>query len=121
MRFLLALIIASALAAQTPEAHSKSNTAPSGDARHGRQIFQNYGCYQCHGRQAQGGLGTGAPRLGPKPIAFVAFERYIRHPAGQMPPYTTKVVSNQDLADIYAFLEGLPQPPPVKDIPLLNE
>jgi cytochrome c1 len=38
-----------------------------------------------------------------------------------MPPYTAKVVSDQDLADIYAFLQSVKQPPPVKDIPLLNK
>jgi len=117
MKFLIILAVASLAAAQTA---SKSNEAPSGNAQHGKQIFATYGCYQCHGLAAQGGLGTGAPRLGPKPIAFVAFSRYVRQPAAQMPPYTSKVVSDQDLADIYAFLQALPQPPPVKNIPLLN-
>jgi hypothetical protein len=37
-----------------------------------------------------------------------------------MPPYTTKVVSDKDVADIYAFLQSVKQPPPVKDIQLLN-
>jgi mono/diheme cytochrome c family protein len=92
---------------------------PAGDARNGRKLFENYGCYQCHGREAQGGLGTG-PRLGPKPIAFAQVQRYVRQPTGQMPPYTAKVVSDKDLADIYAFLQSVKQPPPAKDIPLLN-
>ncbi len=92
---------------------------PQGDAEHGRKLFENYGCYQCHGREAQGGLGTG-PRLGPKPIAFAAVQKYIRQPTGQMPPYTAKVVSDKDLGDIYAFLQSRKAPPPVKDIPLLN-
>ena len=95
------------------------NAAPAGDAQHGRKLFESYGCYQCHGREAQGGLGTG-PRLGPKPIAFVAVQKYIRQPTGQMPPYTAKVVNDKDLADIYAFLQSVATPPPVKNIPLLN-
>ncbi len=33
--------------------------------------------------------------------------------------YTTKVLSDRDLADIYAFLESLPKPAPVSSIPLL--
>jgi hypothetical protein len=37
-----------------------------------------------------------------------------------MPPYTAKVLSDKDLADIYAFLQSLQQPPTAKDIPLLN-
>ncbi len=107
------LIAAAALSAQTPAA------APAGDAKHGQKLFENYGCYQCHGREAQGGLGTG-PRLGPKPIPFAAVQKYIRQPTGQMPPYTAKVVSDKDLADIYAFLQSRTAPPPVKDIPLLS-
>jgi hypothetical protein len=38
-----------------------------------------------------------------------------------MPPYTAKVVSENDLADIYAFLQSVKQPPSVKEIPLLNK
>jgi hypothetical protein len=45
---------------------------------------------------------------------------YVRQPAGQMPPYTSRVVSDQDLADIWAFLRSLPQPPAVKSIPALQ-
>jgi mono/diheme cytochrome c family protein len=110
MRILvIATLVALPLLAQTP-----------GDAKNGRKLFENYGCYQCHGREAQGGLGTG-PRLGPKPIAFTALQRYVRQPTGQMPPYTAKVVSDQDLADIYAFLQSVKQPPAVKVILLLNK
>jgi ubiquinol-cytochrome c reductase cytochrome c subunit len=111
MRVLMFLAMASMLAAQT--------AAPAGNAQKGRQLFQNDGCYQCHGREAQGGLGTG-PRLAPRPIAFAALSKYVRQPTGQMPPYTSKVVSDQDLADIYAFLQAQPQPPAAKSIPLLN-
>ncbi len=109
MRLFILIAIAAVLAAQTP----------SGNAANGKRLFASYGCYQCHGREAQGGQGTG-PRLGPKPIAFSALSQYVRQPTGQMPPYTKKVVSDQDLADIYAFLQSLPQPPAVKNIPLLN-
>jgi cytochrome c1 len=31
------------------------------------------------------------------------------------------VASDQDLRDIYAFLSSLPEPPKLKDIPLLNQ
>jgi ubiquinol-cytochrome c reductase cytochrome c subunit len=111
MRVLILAALALTLWAQSP--------APAGNAKKGKELFQSYGCYQCHGREAQGGAGTG-PRLAPKPIAFAALSRYVRQPTGQMPPYTSKVVSDQDLADIYAFLETQPQPPAVKSIPILN-
>jgi mono/diheme cytochrome c family protein len=110
MRIFVTSLFTVALLAQTPP----------GSAQNGRKLFENFGCYQCHGREAQGGLGTG-PRLGPKPIAFSAVQRYIRQPTGQMPPYTAKVVSDKDLADIYAFLESVKPPPAVKEIPLLNK
>jgi hypothetical protein len=38
-----------------------------------------------------------------------------------MPPYTSKVVSDAELGDIYAFLKSIRQPPQVKSIPLLNQ
>ena len=114
MRLLMIAMIAAAFTvAQTPAA------APAGNAQNGKKLFERYGCYQCHGYEAQGGLGTG-PRLAPKPLAWAALSRYVRQPAGQMPPYTAKVVSEKDLADIYAFLSAQPTPPPAKSIPLLN-
>src|SRR5215472_6075650 len=103
MRFGIVAAIACVLHAQTQ--------APSGNAQKGKQLFQNYGCYQCHGREAQGGAGTG-PRLAPKPIPYAALSKYVRQPTGQMPPYTRRVVSDEDLTDIYAFLTGQPDPPP---------
>jgi mono/diheme cytochrome c family protein len=109
MRFILFIACTAALA-QTP----------TGNAQNGRKIFESYGCYQCHGREAQGGLGTG-PRLGPKPLPFAAFQNYIRKPTGQMPPYTAKVVPESDVADIYAFVQAAKQPPAAKEIPLLNQ
>jgi len=102
-------------AAQTPE--SAGSAALNGNAQNGKKIFSSYGCYQCHGYEAQGGTG---PRLAPRPIAFAALSKYVRRPTGEMPPYTTKVVSDKELADIYAFLLSVPPPPPVSSIPLLN-
>ena len=92
--------------------------APAGDAAKGKELFVTYACYQCHGRQAQGGA-AGA-RLGPRPIPLKALIAYVRHPTGQMPPVTAKVVTDAELADIYAFLTTIPEPKPVKDIPLLS-
>jgi ubiquinol-cytochrome c reductase cytochrome c subunit len=93
--------------------------APAGNAETGRKQFVSYGCYQCHGLEAQGSSATG-PRLAPKPIAWAAFTRYVRRPTNQMPPYTEKVVSDADLANIYAFLQSRPAPTPLANIPLLN-
>jgi ubiquinol-cytochrome c reductase cytochrome c subunit len=110
---LLALSIVAAASAQT----STPNAPSAGNADTGRKLFVSYGCYQCHGYEAQGSSATG-PRLGPRPIAFTAFNRYVRQPTGQMPPYTTKVVSDADMANIYAFVSSRPAPP--TNIPLLK-
>jgi mono/diheme cytochrome c family protein len=88
------------------------------DAKKGRELFEKYGCYTCHGHEGQGGPGV---RLAPKPIAAAALVAYVRHPAGSMPPYTSKVISDAELTDIHAFLASVPAPPPLKDIPLLNQ
>jgi hypothetical protein len=37
-----------------------------------------------------------------------------------MPPYTAKIVSNKELADIYAFLLTIPAPPAADSILILK-
>ncbi len=91
----------------------KNSGTPAGNATRGKQIFYDHGCYECHGREGQGSIVTG-PRLGPDPIPYESFTSYVRKPTGEMPPYTTKVVPDQDLADIYAYLASRPHPPATK-------
>ena len=61
------------------------------------------------------------PAPASRPIAFTAFVRYVRQPTAEMPPYTSKVVSDQELADIYAYLQSIPAPPSANNIPLQVE
>jgi len=89
------------------------------DAGAGKKLFSKYGCYECHGTQGQGT--TAGARLAPKPIPLAALISYVRQPTGQMPPYTNKVVSDAELADIRAYLASIADPPPAKNIPLLNQ
>ena len=98
---------------------SKSAGAPTANADNGKRLFKSYGCYECHGSHGQIVSRTG-PALAPDLIPFEGFAAYVRHPAGSMPPYTEKVVSEQDLADIYAFLQSASHPPAAKSIPALN-
>ena len=105
--------------AQARPAAPQAAAAPAGNAVNGRKLFVSFGCYECHGYEAQGANATG-PRLAPRPIAFAAFLKYVRHPTNQMPPFTTKVVTDAELTDVYAFLRSQPQPPDVDTIPLLK-
>jgi ubiquinol-cytochrome c reductase cytochrome c subunit len=93
----------------------------AGDAESGKKLFLKNGCYECHGTVGQGaGANPVAPKLAPKPIALAALIAYVRKPTGGMPPYTSKVISDAQLGDIRAYLASIPEPPPVKDIPLLK-
>jgi mono/diheme cytochrome c family protein len=98
---------------------SKPTETPTGNAENGKRVFNKNGCYECHGREGQGSTMTG-PRIAPNPVPFDVLARYVRKPTGEMPPYTDKVVSDQELADIYAFLKSRPHPPAAKDIPILK-
>lgn len=121
---LLFLAFPGARAQSKPQTSEKNDAAASGNngnKENGKKLFHNDGCYECHGTEGQGAAEVTGPRIGPPQIPFEGFSAYLRHPTGQMPPYTSKVVSDQDLADIYAFLESRPKAPPAKDIPLLNQ
>jgi mono/diheme cytochrome c family protein len=110
----LLLMMAMLIGSQNPPAPADT---PRGNADNGKTLFMKFGCYECHGREGQGSTATG-PRLNQNPITYARFVSYIRKPAGEMPPYTAKVVTDQQAADLYAYLHSLPKPP--ADIPLLK-
>ena len=95
----------------------QASTTPRGDAEKGKALFSKNACFQCHNNEAQGG--AAGPRLGPDPIPFQRFVAYVRAPRGEMPPYTVRVMSDQELADVYAFVQARPRPPAIGNIPLL--
>jgi len=106
LKYLVLLLVPGLLAAQ------------EGNVENGKRLFVKDGCYECHGYAGQGG--AGAP-LVPRVMSAANLIKYVRHPAGAMPPYTNKVVSDAELTDIRAFLASLPAPPPLKSIPILNQ
>jgi mono/diheme cytochrome c family protein len=89
------------------------------NAENGKRVFVRDGCYECHGYNGQGTI-AGA-RLAPPVLNAQGMIRYVRRPAGSMPAFTDKVLSDQEVNDIYAYLKTMPAPKPVKDIPLLNQ
>ena len=106
---------------QTLKPSAKQEHTTAANPSNGQRLFVKDGCYECHGYLGQGSTSTGGTRLGPPQIPLSAFVSYVREPTGQMPPYTAKVISNADLAEIYNFLKSVPPPPPLKSIPILNQ
>jgi mono/diheme cytochrome c family protein len=98
---------------------SAQNRAAGGDVTNGKVLFTKIGCYQCHGYAGQGGR-AGA-RIVPTVLKAQDLIRYVRRPPGEMPAYTEKVVSDQELTDIYAYIKSFPPAKEIKDIPLLKE
>jgi ubiquinol-cytochrome c reductase cytochrome c subunit len=117
-----AIVIASTvLSAQaTAPAAPPATEAAGGDVENGKRVYMKETCFFCHGTVGQGAGNTGA-RLTPPARNLAGFIRYIRRPTGSMAAYTEKVISDQDLTDIYAYLRSIPPPKPTKDIPLLNQ
>lgn len=94
--------------------------SPTGSADLGQKHFLKYMCYTCHGTAGQGAdRGTG-PKIAPTPLPYPAFALQVRAPRLDMPAYRSEFVSDQELADIYAYLSSIRPGPQVKDIPLLN-
>jgi mono/diheme cytochrome c family protein len=94
-------------------------SALAASAEHGKIVFMKKGCWECHGTLGQG-ASTG-PRLAPNPIPYQALANFVRTTSRAMPPYREKILSDADLADIYAYLQSIPKASDVKAIPLLNQ
>jgi mono/diheme cytochrome c family protein len=93
--------------------------APAGNVANGKTLYSQVGCYQCHGLAGQGAQATG-PRVSRTEFPFESFLNQLRQPANQMPPYEAAVLSDQDAADIYAYLRQMPAPRDPNSIPLLK-
>ena len=95
--------------------------ALAASAEHGKIAFMQQGCWQCHGTLGQGSIMTsGGKRLAPNPLPWETFSAFVRLTKGTMPPYSEKILSDGDLADIYAYLQSIPKPPDANSIPLLK-
>jgi mono/diheme cytochrome c family protein len=92
-----------------------------GDAQKGRVAFTQHGCWQCHDFAGEGSEATSNGKvIARTQLPLDAFMSFVRTTNGQMPPYRAPVLSDADLGDIYAYLQSLPAPKAVSDIPLLN-
>src|SRR5205814_6347629 len=89
-----ARLILPAVLVQTP------TPSTQGNAKTGEALYFKYGCYECHGYSGQNGPGA---RLVAIRMTMTQFVSYVRNPT-RMPPYTAKVVSDAQMADLYAYI-----------------
>ena len=108
-----------ALAASLVFGHGAAFAA---SAEKGKAAFTKFGCWQCHGIQGQGSVVTSNGKaLAPDPLPYEGFAAFVRMTNRTMPPYSEKILPNDDLADIYAYLQSIPKTADPKSIPLLNQ
>ena len=112
-------VVLAAVAAGVVLGHGAAFAA---DAAKGKAAFLKYGCWQCHGTEGQGSAITSAGKvLAPDPMPYEGFAAFVRSTNRAMPPYSEKVLPNEDLADMHAYLSSIPKPKDYKSIPLLNQ
>ncbi|MEQ1946722.1 MAG: cytochrome c [Bryobacteraceae bacterium] len=92
-----------------PSAALAQSAEPAGNVEKGKQLYMNIGCQACHGRSGQGVGGN--RKLAPKPIPLTAATNYVRNPRGQMIAYSAKILSDADMADIWAYMRSIPENP----------
>jgi mono/diheme cytochrome c family protein len=115
VRFALAALAAGILLAHSP-------AFAAGDAAKGKTTFVKHGCWQCHGYEGQGSVSTSNSKaLAPDPLPWEGFSAFIRTSNTGMPPYSEKILPNNELEDIYAYLSSIPKPKDHKSIPLLAQ
>lgn len=100
-----------------PQASAQSAAPPQGDAARGKILYARYSCYACHGYAGHSGPGG---RLVPMKFPLAAFGSFVRNPP-TMPPYTAKVLTDAQLADIWTYIRSIPESPPAGSIALLRE
>ena len=88
-----------------------------GDVREGRALYESHQCWQCHGYEGQGSVA--GVRIAPTLYPYEAFALLVRH-TNLMPAYSPNVLSDEQLRLIYAFVQSIPEPPPLEEIPELD-
>lgn len=92
-----------------------------GDAAKGKVAFVQHGCWQCHDFNGQGSVATSNGKvIARTELPLDAFISFVHNSNGAMPPFREAILSDQDLTDIYAYLQSLPAPKSASDIPLLK-
>ena len=109
---------AAPFALATALAHAQ---APQGDVARGKASYMKNLCYTCHGTAGQGGDRGSGGRIAPNVFPWEGFVQQMRRPRDVMPRYTKEFVSDQDLADMHAYLSSMKAAAKASEIPLLKE
>ena len=110
-RILVGLLAVGGVWAQNPSAANTAN---------GKRLFEVKACYECHGWRGQGGL-AGA-RLAQTKLNLQGFRNILRNPPpSNMPSYRAAVLTDQEVADLFAYIQSFPVPEAVEKIPLLKD
>src|SRR6185295_3268604 len=94
-----AFFVGSVATAQTPA---------SGNPQQGKELYLKYSCYACHGYDGHGGAGA---RLVPLAMTVTRFTAYVHNLPFSDTPSTEKVLSDAQLADLFAYVKSLPVSP----------
>jgi mono/diheme cytochrome c family protein len=114
MNFTLIIFLAMTFLSASASAQLKGNVD------NGKRLFMFNGCYQCHGTVGQGG--SAGARLAQTKLTQPGFIAFVRNPPpSNMPPYRAKIMSDQELADVYALIQTFPAPVNPATIPLLKQ
>lgn len=122
LRSLTIAVLAAAVSAFGLSRATADDAVKTGDPVKGKRIYVAVGCFECHGRAGQGGqFNYQTPALAQIQLPVDSFIAFLRAAPNDMPSFSAEVLSDQDAADIHAYLTFLPGRKPVKDFPLLNQ
>lgn len=83
------------------------SAAQTGDARRGAADYHDYGCVLCHGTIGQS-TPFGVSALHPSmPIETLRWK--VRNKSGIMPVFSEKILTDDDVGDLYAFIRSFPR------------
>lgn len=97
----LALLVTLLMAGACGQAHIEP---PAGDAARGQALWAQSACAACHGAGAEGAVG--GPALVDTPLSVRDVTGLVRRGTVNMPPFAAEQVSDEDLADMYAWWQN---------------
>ena len=79
-------------------------SAPEGNVADGQRWYRMHNCHACHGETGSDGKGL---QIGGLDMGFHSFKKRLRNAETPiMPAYSKEQISDQDVADILAFLKA---------------